>query len=45
MKKVVNIEKTDSDFEDYILFDIETTGLNRTKDFMYMFGICEKKGN
>ena len=44
MKKVVNIEKTDSDFEDYILFDIETTGLNRTKDFMYMFGICEKKG-
>ena len=44
MKKVVNIEKTDSNFKDYILFDIETTGLNRTKDFMYMFGICEKKG-
>lgn len=43
MKKVVNIEKTDSNFKDYILFDIETTGLNRTKDFMYMFGICEKK--
>ena len=43
MKKVVNIEKTDSGFEDYILFDIETTGLSRTKDFMYMFGICEKK--
>lgn len=45
MKKVQNIEKTDSDFKDYILFDIETTGLSRTKDFMYMFGICEKKGN
>ena len=44
MKKVVNIEKIDSNFKDYILFDIETTGLNRTKDFMYMFGICEKKG-
>jgi len=43
MKKVINIEKTDSNFEDYILFDIETTGLSRTKDFMYMFGICEKK--
>ena len=43
MKKIVNIEKTDSNFKDYILFDIETTGLNRTKDFMYMFGICEKK--
>ena len=44
MKKVINIEKTDSNFEDYTLFDIETTGLSRTKDFMYMFGICEKKG-
>ena len=43
MKKVVNIEKTDSNFENYTLFDIETTGLNRSKDFMYMFGICEKK--
>ena len=45
MKKVVNIEKTDSNFENYTLFDIETTGLNRSKDFMYMFGICEKKDN
>lgn len=42
MKKVVNVEKTDSKFEDYILFDIETTGLHRSKDFMYMFGVCEK---
>lgn len=42
MKKVVNEEFTEHSFEDYILFDIETTGLNRTKDYMYMFGICER---
>lgn len=43
MEKIINIEKTNSDFEDYLLFDIETTGLNRSKNFMYMFGVCEKK--
>lgn len=45
MEKVINIEKINSKLNDYILFDIETTGLSRTKDFMYMFGICEKKYN
>lgn len=45
MKKVINIEKTSSVSEDYILFDIETTGLSRTKDYMYMFGICERKND
>lgn len=45
MKKVINIEKTDSKFKNYTLFDIETTGLNRKKDFMYMFGICKKEND
>lgn len=45
MEKVINIEKINSKLNDYTLFDIETTGLSRTKDFMYMFGICEKKYN
>ena len=45
MEKVINIEKTDSNFKDYLLFDIETTGLNRKNDFMYMFGLCEKRKN
>lgn len=43
MEKIINIEKTDSKFKNYTLFDIETTGLNRKKDFMYMFGICKKE--
>lgn len=45
MEKVINIEKVSSNSENYILFDIETTGLSRTSDYMYMFGICERKND
>lgn len=43
MKEVINIENTNSISHDYLLFDIETTGLSRTKNYMYMFGICQRK--
>lgn len=41
MKKVVNVEKTDSKFKDYILFDIETTGfyIGSKGFYVYVLGL------